>query len=35
LMRINRRVAPRKSGKASILEPNRAIVINRVNVHAG
>jgi hypothetical protein len=34
LMRINRRVAPLKSGKASGLEPNLGIVINRVNAQA-
>jgi hypothetical protein len=34
LMRIRRRVAPLKSGKASGLEPNLGIVINRVNAQA-
>jgi hypothetical protein len=34
LMRIRRRVAPLKSGKANGLEPNLAIVVNRVNAQA-
>ena len=35
LMRISRRVAPLKSGKANGLEPNLGIAVNRVNARAG
>ena len=35
LTRIRRRVAPLKSGKASMLEPNLAIANNRVNAPVG